>query len=391
MRIAHVTDCYLPRIGGIERQVHGLASAQQDRGHDVEVITSVSAPPESEHALFPVRRPDAGHLTAPADGGRIRYRAVRQGRDAVLAGKFDAVHVHASTFSPLAYLVAKSCSGSMPTALTLHSLWSYATPVFAGADAVLGWRRWPVAWSAVSSVAAAELAATLRRAPVSVLPNAVSTQWWRDGGRGGGGVNGGAVSLITTMRLSHRKRPMQLLRMMREVRSAVPADIGMTLTIIGDGPLREKMLDFLHVHDMTSWVTLLGTLSAVQIRQQYLSADLYISPATLESFGIAALEARCAGLPVVAFRETGISDFISDHREGVLVDSDRSMAEVLTNLVTRPELRSSMAEHNRITTPTQSWAGVTEAADELYARAGRLIVPAARATAPRQLKSSFSR
>jgi hypothetical protein len=65
----------------------------------------------------------------------------------VLAGDFDVVHVHASAFSPLAYLVARSCAGTTPTELTLHSLWSYATPVFVAADAALGWAgdvgHWP--------------------------------------------------------------------------------------------------------------------------------------------------------------------------------------------------------------------------------------------------------
>lgn len=34
MRIAHVTDCHLPRIGGIERQAEGLTRAQTASGHD---------------------------------------------------------------------------------------------------------------------------------------------------------------------------------------------------------------------------------------------------------------------------------------------------------------------------------------------------------------------
>ncbi|MCW2540174.1 MAG: glycosyl transferase, group 1 [Frankiales bacterium] len=346
----------------------------------------MGAPPESAPSSFPVRRPDAGDPSADSGDGRIQYRAARQGRDAVLAGKFDAVHVHASTFSPLAFLVARSCAGTVPTALTLHSLWSYAAPVFAGADALLGWRRWPLAWSAVSSVAAAELATSLKRAPVSVLPNAVSTQWWRAGGRAV--VRRDAVGVVTTMRLSHRKRPMQLLRMMREVRAAVPAELGLTLTIIGDGPLRAKMLDYLRAHHMLGWVTLLGTLSAVQIRQRYSSADIYISPATLESFGIAALEARCAGLPVVAFSRTGISDFISDRREGLLVNSDREMVAAITSLVRAPALRSTISDHNVASVPTQSWARVTQAADQLYERAARLTRPGQRSPARSTLASA---
>ena len=40
MRILHVTDCFLPQMGGIETQVSGLALHQAERGDDVAVFTT---------------------------------------------------------------------------------------------------------------------------------------------------------------------------------------------------------------------------------------------------------------------------------------------------------------------------------------------------------------
>ena len=42
LRIVHVSDCYLPRLGGIERQVHDLAVRQRQRGHEVQIVTCVA-------------------------------------------------------------------------------------------------------------------------------------------------------------------------------------------------------------------------------------------------------------------------------------------------------------------------------------------------------------
>ena len=42
MRIVHVTDCYLPRMGGIETQVADLVRHQSAAGHDVHVVTSTT-------------------------------------------------------------------------------------------------------------------------------------------------------------------------------------------------------------------------------------------------------------------------------------------------------------------------------------------------------------
>jgi glycosyltransferase involved in cell wall biosynthesis len=377
VRIAHVTDCYLPRLGGIERQVHGLACAQYQQGHDVEIITSVPANNRLAGESFPVHRPARGASTAASGlGAPIRYRAALSGRRTVLGGRFDVVHVHASTFSPLAYLVARSCAGRVPTALTLHSLWSYATPIFTAADAVLGWRRWPLAWSAVSSIAADGLARLVGVGRVSVLPNAVSIEWWRATARRA--TDPARVVVISTMRLCSRKRPIQLLRMMRKVRAAVPSTIQIELRIIGDGPLMVQLRDFIDDHHMGGWVSLLGAMSAQQIKEQYADADLYVSPSNLESFGIAALEARSAGLPVIAFEQTGTADFISHGREGWLVASDQEMVEAIAGLSTATHLRAAIAERTSWMAPAQSWPAVTAAAEALYVRATALTGPSSR-------------
>ena len=43
MRVVHVSDCYAPRLGGIETQVRALAIRQAAAGHDVHVITATAA------------------------------------------------------------------------------------------------------------------------------------------------------------------------------------------------------------------------------------------------------------------------------------------------------------------------------------------------------------
>jgi glycosyltransferase involved in cell wall biosynthesis len=137
---------------------------------------------------------------------------------------------------------------------------------------------------------------------------------------------------------------------------------------------------------MADWVHLHGQLPAAEIRQRYAGADLYVSPATLESFGIAALEARAAGLPVIAFAQTGVADFIRDGLEGALVGTDAEMASAMAALVTAPDRRMRIRLHNSGTTPSQTWPSVTRLSDELYAQAHDLI-PSRRGQRQRQLRT----
>ncbi|MDQ2838920.1 MAG: glycosyltransferase family 4 protein [Actinomycetota bacterium] len=375
MRIAHVTDCYLPRMGGIERQVDGLSRIQAAHGHDVEVITSV---PSGSGAERSSSVPVIGPSKQGSEPGSIRYLATLSGRRAVIEGGYDLVHVHASTFSPLSYLAAGAASrDGVPTVVTLHSLWSWATPIFRGFDLGLDWRRWPLTWTAVSEAAVQSLSGVLRAGtPISVLPNGVAPELWRparlprDPNR---------VVIVSVMRLAARKRPMHLLKMLRAVRAQVPPGVRVEAKIIGDGPKRESMLDYLRKHRMTDWVELTGQLDQPTIRRVFDDADLYISPATLESFGIAALEARCSGLPVVAFAGTGVSDFIVHERNGLLVSGDAEMAAALASLVRSTEARTALTEHNLATESGFSWASVLSTCEDVYAdafeQAGRVMPP----------------
>ncbi|MFC6708064.1 hypothetical protein [Flexivirga alba] len=54
MKVALLSDCYPPRLGGIEAQVHGLGRALADAGHAVEVFTIAPGPVSHEPA--PVHR-----------------------------------------------------------------------------------------------------------------------------------------------------------------------------------------------------------------------------------------------------------------------------------------------------------------------------------------------
>ena len=87
----------------------------------------------------------------------------------------------------------------------------------------------------------------------------------------------------------------------------------------------------------------------------------------LESFGLAALEARTVGIPVVARRRTGIADFVVDGRDGWLCDSDAEMVDALVRLAEQPRRRRQPQPADRLDQMT--WPAVVRCTDALYARA----------------------
>ena len=363
LKIGLVSDCYVPRLGGIEMQVHDLAQRLQAAGHDVVVVTPTPGP----DLIDGIR---VHRMQVPLLPFDIPFtpKTFQQVSDLLRRERVDVAHFHGGIASPLAFIGAASAQADgVPTVITTHCLWSYAAPIFGLLDRRFRWTRWPVVLSAVSDVAAAPIRKIGGPGlEVAVVPNGIDNSAWR--------VtplprDAGTVTIVSVMRLAPRKRPRQLLKMIARVRDQLPADVRLRVVIIGDGPERGSLEKFLRSHDLEQVVDLVGRRTRDEIRDEFARADIFVAPANLESFGIAALEARCAGLPVVAKARTGIREFVANGREGLLAQSDRDMVDQLLRLIRDPGLRQQIATHNRTVPSAVDWSRVVEANVAVYRRA----------------------
>ena len=193
-----------------------------------------------------------------------------------------------------------------------------------------------------------------------MVPNGVEASWWRAGGaqdRSGEATSGQGlgteharrpVHVVSAMRFVSRKRPLATLDVLRGARAILDRTVPMRATLVGEGPQRRLMERYLRTRGM-DWVSLPGRVDREALRRLHHSADVYLSTARLEAFGIAALEARAAGVPVVATRGTGADDFLTDGVDGLLGDSDVMLAGALAHLVGDDALRDvdarSPAQH----------------------------------------------
>jgi glycosyltransferase involved in cell wall biosynthesis len=359
VRIAHVTDFYLPRLGGIELHVSDLSARQRAAGHEVEVLTSSPGPADrSVHRLTAgFRRP---HVLHPG-GVRAGIRAVRE-------GDYDLVHAHVGVGSPLGFFVARAAArAGIPCVLTVHSLWVGVRPLMTVLDLFGRWGRLPIVWTAVSEAAATPVRAILPRdREVQVIPNGIDQRRWH--GPAAPAAHGQLV-VAAVMRLSLRKRPFPLLKMVRQAQEQLGPGTPVHLLVAGDGPLLRRMRSFLRRHGMTGSVTLAGRLDRDGVREMLGRAHVFVAPADLESFGIAALEARCAGLPVVAKSSGGVREFVRHEVEGLLCDTDEDMVQALVRLASDETLRRRIADHNRTEACPVDWSRVLESTDAAYERA----------------------
>ncbi|HEY9227108.1 MAG TPA: glycosyltransferase family 4 protein, partial [Gemmatimonadaceae bacterium] len=339
-----------------------LATRLTGAGHDVVVITPT--PGASNVDGVRVHRIEAP--LAPVFRFLTTAGGVRLIGEALAAERADVVHCHVSIVSPAAMGGALQAERrQIPTVITFHSVVPRTDLVAHAVNATLSSGTWRVKYTAVSERVARDVRPVAGAQTMTVLRNGVDVGAWR--------VDpiarpSGPVELISVMRLNAKKRPFALVDLMRTLRER-PASVDVRLRMVGDGPLRTSLERVIRRHYLHDRIQLLGARSRYDIRALFAESDVFVLPTVRESFGLAALEARCAGLSVVAMRASGVSELIEHGREGLLAGSDAELTQHVRTLVDRPDLRAAIANHNRSTAPACDWSQVLDAHLALYREA----------------------
>ena len=366
MRIAHVSDCYLPRTGGIETQVRGLALAQAARGEEPWVITATPGSGAQRAGRDMIDGIEVARLSAHLPGDLPVHPRTRSGvRQLLETTPSDVAHVHVGAVSPFAWGALRALAElRMPTVVTVHSMWGPLSRTgYRAARSLL--TRPGVVVSAVSQIAAEPVEAALG-VPVDVLPNAIDPDPWRQSAP----VPRipGRLRVVTVARLAPRKRVSALLRAIARAQVLLGPDATFDMTIIGDGPQRSAVERTARRLGVPARFT--GRLPLDGIREVFAASDAFAQASVLESFGIAALEARAFGLPVVARAQAGTSEFIHEGVEGLLAVDDEGLGSALALLARDPAVGERLAVHNVAVPPEQTWDFACDRARALYGAAG---------------------
>jgi glycosyltransferase involved in cell wall biosynthesis len=174
----------------------------------------------------------------------------------------------------------------------------------------------------------------------------------------------GKKLLVTVGRLVKRKGVAWF------VEHVMPAlDEAFLYVIVGDGPDRATIIDLIRAKGLSRRTFLLGQLSD-DLRDLVLgAADLFVMPnipiaGDIEGFGIVALEAGMAGLPVIASDMQGIRDAVIQGQTGFLVEAcnPEAFIQKINTINLEPQTI------RRIVTETFAWPRIAERYfDELLA------------------------
>jgi glycosyltransferase involved in cell wall biosynthesis len=367
MRVAVITENFLPKLDGVTRTVAMLLEHLQLRGHQAIVFGPEGSP-----------RRYAGAKVVPVPGIPLPFypelRMLFPGRQLgrrLARFQPDIVHLADPMLLGLAG-VYWSKRIAVPVVAAYHTnLAEYARHFRLGILKPVIWRyrrflHNQCAATLCPSPSTATMLSLQGFERVHLWPRGVDSALFspdkRDPTRRQAlGADDRSTLILYVGRVSHEKNLMVLAQAFRAL-----ARPDLRLAIVGDGPARgeiEAALTGLPV-------TFTGYLQGEDLAATYASGDIFAFPSTTETFGQVVQEAMASGLPVVGSDAEGVCDLVQQGETGVLARPGdvADFTAALATLIDEPARRLAMGRAARAWALTRSWADVMDDLLALYAQ-----------------------
>lgn len=370
MRVAVVSESFLPTVNGVTTSVLRVLDHLAERGHDAIVICPEAGAPD-EYAGFRIHQvPSIAYRQFPVGlpSPQVQRILARFGP--------DVLHAASPFFLGAQAIAAANRVGVPSIAVYQTDVAGFARRNGLGMTAAIAWKyvRWVHEGADLTLVPSSASEYDLRAAGVRRL-----ARW----GRGVDLVryhpNNRRVPVATELRerLSPdgevvvgyvgRVAPEKQVERLRVLRG-LP---GVSVAVVGDGPSREAVERQLHGVP-TTW---LGRLGGAELAAAYAAFDVFVHTGSEETFGQTVQEAHASGLPVIAPRAGGPIDLVEHGVDGLLFppSNDRGLRAAVAMLASDAPLRLRMGEAGRRRVLGRGWEVLC---DELVGHYERVILDA---------------
>ncbi len=366
MRVAFVTDTYLPEVNGVTTVLRMIRQSLAARGHDLLFV----APDYPDAAGWDDRVIRRASIPCP------RYPAVRLsspfGPDVFRAlDRFDPELVHVVTEGPLGAIGRRyALRRARPLVTSFHTDFPRYAARYLGPWAERVARRYLRRFHAPAVLTQTPSAAS--RADLIGLGLSRAVVWGRgvesarftparrsEQRRAALGATG-RVLVLHVGRLAVEKDPDVLVDAFQRTRAAVGNDA--LFCIAGDGPrapvLRRALPFARHF----------GFLPRDVLADLYADADLFVFPSPTETCGLVTLEAMASALPVISADRGGVLENMRDGINGVVAaaGNGRSFADATVTLIGDVRQRTAMGQAARAFAVGRDWAREIGELERMY-------------------------
>lgn len=348
MRIALFTETYLPHINGVVTHVKILRDGLTQLGHEVLVVTADA----DAHRHFV----EDGVLHCPAHTSKKFYNyglslPVSSSRlKHVREFAPDIIHIHTEFGIGMSGLLCAKIL-HVPLVYTLHTMYDdyvyYVAPKpLVKAATKVSHRYFKFiakhsnALTGPSQKCQEYFRLTGLKKDVSVIPNAVEVDQFsphevpedvRAALREKCGIRDGCMVACFVGRLGREKSVDVLLDYWQ---AAVKPEDNIHLVVIGEGPVRQELMEQAKALGIDDMVTFTGRVEHEDLPPYYAICDVYITASLSDTNSISMLEGMCSGLPVLQRTDPLNADQVRDGKNGFNFDSPEEMVQKLREIRT---------------------------------------------------------
>lgn len=149
------------------------------------------------------------------------------------------------------------------------------------------------------------------------------------------------LKIVNVGRLSVQKNQKLLIDAIKIV---VGRHSDVCLTVLGDGPLRSELENYVKEKGLEKVVYLMGNVDNVE--KYFSESDIFVLSSTYEGLPLVILEAMAAQLPIVSTNVGGVKDIVTDNGILVAPNSTEALAEALEKLVKDGGLRNMLGKNS---------------------------------------------
>lgn len=370
MRIAIVTETFLPSTDGVVTRLTRAVSYFRRQGHEVLVI----APDLGVREYMGAKVAGIKPVTFPFYKSRPWTLPSREVRHLLEDFAPDIVHA-ANPISLAASGVRYAVKLGIPLIASFHTnipkyleyykfdiakplVWKYLKDLHNQAELNM-----------VTSRAMHDLLTEQAIQNVQILPRGVDVEGLSPKFRSEATrheLSGGHPErklLLFVGRLAHEKDIHKLVPLLQK-----RDDIA--LAIVGDGPVRAE----LQTAFQGTNTVFTGLKKGEELARAYASADAFVFPSVSETLGLVILEGMASGLPVLAVKSPPTLEQITDGQNGLLfTDGDLDSLERAIARLEDPSFRATLKENARAEAEQYSWDHASHAMLEYYEEAIRLF------------------
>jgi glycosyltransferase involved in cell wall biosynthesis len=131
----------------------------------------------------------------------------------------------------------------------------------------------------------------------------------------------------------------------------------------------DHVRNLINLYKLTDQVEFSGFVARPQIPQWFSRSDIYINTTTVESFGIAVMEAAACGLCIVTTNVGELSRLWHHEEDALLVSSDNpeEMAAAVKRILTEPGLAARLSANARVKAENYNWSTILPQWESLFA------------------------